>query len=49
MDPYLEAPAFWEGFHNVFMTEVMYRLSRVLPVGYVANIGERVHVISIAD
>ena len=34
MDPYLEAPAFWEGFHDVLITECMYQLEEALPPGY---------------
>lgn len=49
MDPYLEDPAFWEGFHHVFITECMYFLLERLPVGYVADIGERVELISQSD
>lgn len=49
MDPYLEDPAFWEGFHHVFITECMYFLAARLPSGYVADVGERVELISRAD
>lgn len=49
MDPYLEDPAFWEGFHLVLMTECMYQLAERLPDGYVANVGERVQLISTLD
>lgn len=49
MDPYLEDPAFWEGFHHVFITECMYELADRLPKPYIANIGERVELISRDD
>lgn len=49
MDPFLEDPAFWEGFHHVFITECMYFLSERLPADYVADIGERVELISRSD
>lgn len=49
MDPYLEDPAFWEGFHHVFITECMYYLLERLPPGYIADIGERVELISRSD
>lgn len=49
MDPYLEDPAFWEGFHDVLITECMYALERELPPGYISNVKERAHVISVED
>jgi hypothetical protein len=49
MDPYLEDPAFWEGFHHVLITECMYNLLDRLPAGYLADIGERVELISQSD
>ena len=49
MDPYLEDPAVWEGFHTAFIVECMYLLSETLPRNYVANIHERVRLISITD
>jgi hypothetical protein len=49
MDPYLEAPAFWEGFHQVLIVECMYALSERLPDPYIAEIQERVKLISIDD
>lgn len=49
MDPYLEDPAFWEGFHHVLITECMYFLSDRLPSGYVVDIGERVELVSRSD
>lgn len=49
MDPYLEDSAYWEGFHHVFITECMYALSERLPDGYLANVGERVELVSRND
>src|SRR5215217_346702 len=49
MDPYLEDPAVWEEFHQVFITECMYHLSDRLPDRYVAKIQERVQLISLSD
>lgn len=49
MDPYLEAPAVWEEFHHVLITECMYWLSERLPDTYVAKIQERVELISVDD
>src|SRR4051812_39449441 len=49
MDPYLEDPAYWEGFHLLFIAECTYHLSDRLPDGYIANPSERVHLISLTD
>jgi hypothetical protein len=49
MDPYLEDPAFWEGFHDVFVTECMYAVEQRLPMGYISDLRERAHTISIED
>jgi hypothetical protein len=49
MDPYLEDPAFWEGFHEVFAVECMYQLSERLPENYIATLRERVHLVSAED
>lgn len=49
MDPYLEDPAFWEGFHVLFIAECTFYLSDRLPKGYVANAGERIRLISRSD
>jgi len=49
MDPYLEDPAYWEGFHALFIVECVYQLSERLPENYVADVGERVHLVNIAD
>lgn len=49
MDPYLEDPAFWEGFHDVLITECMYLVEKGLPDGYISNVKERAEVISTDD
>lgn len=49
MDPYLEDPAFWEGFHDVLITECMYLIEQALPPGYISNVKERAEVISVED
>src|SRR5437660_1339920 len=49
MDPHLEHPSVWEGFHHVFITECMYALSERLPERYVANVGEGVELVSRGD
>jgi hypothetical protein len=49
MDPYLEDAAFWEGFHDVLITECMYQIEQSLPSGYISNVKERAEVISIDD
>jgi hypothetical protein len=49
MDPYLEDPAFWEGFHDVLITECMYQVEEGLPDGYISNVKERAEVISVDD
>lgn len=41
MDPYLEDPALWPGFHQLFIGRVLTALNAVLPQKYVANISER--------
>src|SRR5712675_2308557 len=49
MDPFLEDPAFWEGFHDVLITECMYQIENALPNGYISNVKERAEVISADD
>ena len=49
MDPYLEDAAFWEGFHDVLITECMYQVEKGLPDGYISNVKERAEVISVDD
>lgn len=45
MDPYLEDPAFWEDFHDGFITYWRDFLNECLPDGYEARISERVTVV----
>ena len=45
MDPYLENPLYWRGFHNGFITFMTAELNAVLPEGFAANYEERVYVI----
>ena len=49
MDPFLEDAAFWEGFHDVLITECMYQVEKGLPDGYISNVKERAEVISVDD
>jgi len=44
MDPYLEAPDIWPGFHTGFITFTRTALNNILPSGYVADMGERLYV-----
>jgi len=45
MDPYLENPVLWSGVHQGLITELRNALNRLLPIGYVADMGERIYVI----
>jgi hypothetical protein len=49
MDPFLEDPAFWEGFHDVLITCCMFVIEQALPDGYISNVKERAEVISVDD
>ena len=44
MDPYLEAPALWEGFHNNLITYVRNELVAVLPNQYTVVTEMRVYL-----
>jgi hypothetical protein len=44
MDPYLEDPYIWPGFHNSLATEIERTLNRDLPEGYYAQIDVRTEV-----
>lgn len=46
VDPYLENPLYWRGFHNGLITFATAALNAVLPEGFAANYEERVYVIS---
>jgi hypothetical protein len=41
MDPYLEAPPFWESFHDRLIFHAGSVLQEVLPRGYVAEFRQR--------
>lgn len=49
MDPFLEDPAFWEGFHDVLISFCMIEIEKGLPDGYISNVKERAEVISVDD
>lgn len=42
MDPYLEHPAYWSGFHATFIIYLRSALTRVLPPGYYADVEQHV-------
>lgn len=42
MDPYLETPAYWSGFHTTFNVFMRGALTRVLPPGYYADVEQHV-------
>jgi hypothetical protein len=42
MDPYLEAPAYWSGFHTNLYLQIQLTLNRTMPEGYYAEIDEYV-------
>ena len=44
VDPYLENPLYWRGFHNGLITFATAALNAVLPTGFAANYEERVYV-----
>jgi Protein of unknown function (DUF4058) len=41
MDPYLEEPGIWPGFHNALAAEIRAELNRILPPQYYANLESR--------
>ena len=45
IDPYLENPLYWRGFHTGLITFMTAELNAVLPTGFAANYEERVYVI----
>jgi hypothetical protein len=45
VDPYLENPAYWRGFHNGLITFAVAALNVILPEGFAANYEERVYVV----
>jgi hypothetical protein len=42
MDPYLEHPAYWSGFHTRFIVAISASLSHLLPKGYYADVEQHV-------
>ena len=44
MDPYLESPNWWRGFHNMFIGAITGELNSTLPPGFAATYEERVYV-----
>ena len=47
MDPYLEAPAYWHGMHNRLIFCASEALNVQLPLGFVADIEERLYVVEL--
>ena len=45
MNPYIEQPRFWRGFHNKFIALLEDKLNEILPPGFAANSEERITVI----
>jgi uncharacterized protein DUF4058 len=44
MDPYLENPDFWQGFHNSLMTYTRDTLQPALPANYIATLEMRIYI-----
>jgi hypothetical protein len=44
MNPYLEDPYFWHGFHNSFVVYLAGMLNEILPGGYVASVEQRLAI-----
>ncbi len=42
MDPYLEHPAYWSGFHTRFIVAISAAISHALPKGYYADVEQHV-------
>jgi hypothetical protein len=45
MDPYLENPAHWRGFHQLFISEMWRSLNQSLPAGFVARPEQRIYIL----
>jgi hypothetical protein len=45
MDPYLEEPAYWHGFHNLLIADLSKSINRLLPQGYVSFVEERLVIL----
>ncbi len=44
MNPYLERPGVWVGFHNKLASELQTLLTQRLPAGYYAELGEEIYL-----
>ena len=49
VDPYLESQHFWEDFHPSFLTYLRDALNDILPEPYVAQLGERFHLVELSE
>ncbi len=49
MNPYLEDPAHWRGFHNMFIAFLTVAVNVVLPDGFVAESEERCYPLTVSD
>ncbi len=45
MDPYLEDPDYWQGFHNGLIGHLSDRINRILPEDYIAFIEQRLVIL----
>lgn len=45
MDPYLENPDYWQGFHNVLIAHLHDIINRLLPAGYIAFVEQRLVIL----
>jgi hypothetical protein len=45
MDPFIEAEALWEGFHDRLIGRIDEALARILPPGYIIDIASRSYVV----
>jgi hypothetical protein len=45
MDPYLESPVQWRGFHGLLIASLTAELNQQLPPGFAANVEERVYLV----
>jgi hypothetical protein len=45
MDPYLEQPGYWQGFHNGLVAHIRDAINAILPPGYIAFIEQRLAIL----
>jgi hypothetical protein len=45
MDPYLESPRHWRGFHSTMIIEMNAQLNKALPPGFASFVEERVYIV----